>query len=306
MKLTNTPVTTVQFNGYTIHVKRDDLLHPDFSGNKARKLYYLLQQDLTGIERLVSYGSVQANSLHSMAALAKLKGVELDYYVAPIPAWLKDNPSGNYLAALNNDANIIEVAEKPKAYIERNVQTDADGCLFVPEGGHCAQAEVGVGLLADELVNWAKEQRCPGIKIMLPAGTGTTALFLQKSLRGKGLDFEVMTCACVGDEAYLEQQFTELCSDKRNHPTILPRRKKYHFGKLYPEFYELWQQLNTQTGMEFDLLYDPLGWQCLLDGLASVSSEVPLVYIHQGGLQGNATMLARYQRKARLKTTTKS
>jgi len=47
--------------------------------------------------------------------------------------------------------------------------------------------------------------------------------------------------------------------------------------------------------VEFDLLYDPHGWLTLLENPELF--EKPLLYIHQGGLLGNESMLKRYERK---------
>jgi 1-aminocyclopropane-1-carboxylate deaminase/D-cysteine desulfhydrase-like pyridoxal-dependent ACC family enzyme len=47
--------------------------------------------------------------------------------------------------------------------------------------------------------------------------------------------------------------------------------------------------------VEFDLLYDPLGWRVLLEHIGLFES--PVLYIHQGGVLGNKSMLPRYQRK---------
>jgi 1-aminocyclopropane-1-carboxylate deaminase len=48
-------------------------------------------------------------------------------------------------------------------------------------------------------------------------------------------------------------------------------------------------------GVEFDLLYDPHGWLTLLENPEIF--KMPILYIHQGGLIGNESMLARYIRK---------
>ncbi len=93
---------------------------------------------------------------------------------------------------------------------------------------------------------------------MLPSGTGTTALFLQKNL-----PFEVFTVACVGGSEYLKKQFFHLEKEEKYHPKIIQMPKKYHFGKLYKEFYEIWKELKAETKIEFDLLYDPLGFLAL-------------------------------------------
>ncbi len=302
MKLAKTPVENITIDGFDFYLKRDDLIHPDFSGNKARKFYYLLQQNLSNVDKLIGFGSPQANSLHSLAVLAKDKQVKLDFYVNHIPSFLKQNPAGNYLAALNNDANIIEVGrledgQTLESYVKQQVLPNEFNCQYVPEGGRYQDAAVGVNLLADEIAEWATSQNIEKLKVALPSGTGTTALFLQKRFVQLSLPFEVLTCACVGGDDYLKAQFIELSGNERHHPVILPTAKKYHFGKLYREFYEIWQQLKQQTGVEFELLYDPLGWMTLLEYVKKTSGDTQVMYIHQGGVLGNATMLPRYVRK---------
>jgi len=71
--------------------------------------------------------------------------------------------------------------------------------------------------------------------------------------------------------------------------------KKYHFGKLYRDYYKIWLKLRQQTGVEFDLLYDPKGWMVMM-AYPEIFTE-PTLYIHQGGLIGNESMLPRYERK---------
>lgn len=296
MKLQQTPVELIIFQQQQLYVKRDDLLDPAFSGNKARKFYHFLQADIETGTRLVGHGSAQANSLYSLSVLAQLKQCKLDYYVDHLPSFLRSNPQGNYKAALDNDANIIvnPAAELSVAeYIQEQVLPADKGAIFIPEGGRCEYAEIGVKLLAQEILDWLSLQVFDDIRVVLPAGTGTTALFLQKHL-----PFEVQTCACVGGDDYLQQQFFALSSDESNHPTILKTDKKYHFGKLYPEFYRIWQMLKVQTDIEFELLYDPLAWLCLeQEWQMEIHDPRPILYIHQGGLKGNDTMLPRYQRK---------
>ncbi|MFT5163104.1 MAG: 1-aminocyclopropane-1-carboxylate deaminase [Alteromonadaceae bacterium] len=307
MKLAQTPVDMIKLNGFTFYLKRDDLLHPDFCGNKARKFYSLLGQDLSGFNKLISYGSPQANSLHSLAVLARMKGVKFDYYVSHIASFVTDHPAGNYRAALANGARVIVVDKEARQqrsmadFINEQVAPNEPASITIPEGGHYAEAEMGIKLLADEIIGWAQGKNINQLKLALPSGTGTTALFLQRHfLQQQDLQIEVLTCACVGGDDYLRQQFFMLEANAHFHPQILPSASKHHFGKLYLKDYQLWQQLSSQTGVEFELLYDPHGWQTLLDYLAGLETEqqaIPVMYIHQGGLLGNETLLPRYKRK---------
>jgi len=54
-------------------------------------------------------------------------------------------------------------------------------------------------------------------------------------------------------------------ADELKHPNTLKPPKKYHFGKLYRELYLVWRDVLRETNIEFDLLYDPVGWITLLN-----------------------------------------
>ncbi|WP_047688293.1 pyridoxal-phosphate dependent enzyme [Vibrio sp. ZOR0018] len=295
MKLSDTPITQHTFANNRFYLKRDDQLHSHFSGNKARKFMALLDSDLPGISTLISYGSAQSNALYSLAALARIKGWKFEFYVDHIPTWLQQRPIGNYRGALDLGAHIIEVNPinimAPEQYIDTIRQPDAS-CLVVPEGGRSKVAETGIKQLALEILNWMRMETKTQFVVALPSGTGTTAIYLQKYLKPHGI--EVLTCACVGGNDYLIQQFDEL--EERQYPTIISTEKKHHFGRLYEADYRMWQNLLEQTHVEFDLLYDPMMWQCLLPWMEA-HPEKTVIYIHQGGLLGNESMLPRYQRQ---------
>jgi len=282
MNYTNSPIHEVVFNKQKYFIKRDDLLNSDFSGNKARKFYYYLINDFPDIKKVVSHGSSQSNAMYSLSVLCKLKNWQFDYYVDHTASFLKENPIGNYKYAIKNGMNIIE-GNLPD-FFDKEI-------LFINEGGALVQASHGIEVLANEIKLWVNQNNIKDIKVFLPSGTGTTALFLQKYL-----PFEVLTCPCVGDEEYLKKQFEVL--EKKNHPLILKIDKKYHFGKLYKEFYEIHNNLLTQTNIEFDLLYDSLGWICFENYVKQLKeANTTFLYIHQGGIIGNESMYDRYKHK---------
>ena len=281
------PIQSIAFENQQFYLKRDDLIHSDFSGNKARKLYYFLQNDFSHIKKIISYGSAQSNAMYSLSVLAKMKGWEFEYIVDHIAEYLKENPHGNYKGALENGM---------QTSVGRGVPSPTNGILFIEEGGRQKEAEFGIKILAQEIVDWQVKNNIKELNIFLPSGTGTTALFLKKAFVGEGTPRPtVYTCPCVGDENYLKKQFLELESDEKYHPSILTLEKKHHFGKLYKENYKIWLKLHQETGVEFDLLYDPLGWRVLLEHPEVFSK--PTLYIHQGGVLGNESMLPRYERK---------
>ncbi len=282
MKLQNSPIQTITYQDQTFLLKRDDLLHSDFSGNKARKFYYFLQNNFPQIYTVVSYGSNQSNAMYSLSVLCKLKGWRFIYYTDHIPSFLQANPSGNYKYALQNG---MEIRVQSSEFRVQDLEINSNE-LFINEGGANKEAEYGIKILADEIQEYKEQHNIHNLKIFLPSGTGTTALFLQKHL-----DDEVLTCACVGDEKYLKKQFLELEPNEQYHPTIIKTKKKYHFGKLYRENFILWKDIKKSTDIEFDLLYDPIGLESFL---SLPKTDTNYLYIHQGGLKGNETMTQRY------------
>jgi 1-aminocyclopropane-1-carboxylate deaminase/D-cysteine desulfhydrase-like pyridoxal-dependent ACC family enzyme len=272
----NSPVTSVQVFGRSIWIKRDDLLRP-LSGNKARKLQYFIDLDWTPYKAVISYGGAQSNAMLALARLARIKHCPFVYYTRPLPAWLRDSACGNLRMALDlgmelRETDNFQLIPKPA------------GSLFIPQGVAMPEAEPGMQQLADEINAFAKHRQLDDLSVFMPSGTGTTALYLQQHL-----NYTVYTTPCVGDEAYLREQFNSLSADR--HPQILDLPQKYVFAKPYPEFFAIWQALRNATGIAFDLLYDPKAW-LVIEQHPELS---PLLYIHCGGTEGNASMLARYQ-----------
>lgn len=290
MKLQNSPVQKISFQNKTFFIKRDDLLDSDFNGNKARKLYYFLINDFPNIKKIISYGSMQSNAMFSLSVLAKIKNKEF-IYCTRINEKLLQNPTGNLKRALENRMKIKDIKYLDEILGEdRNYFSQAkviNGSLIVPEGGRCKEAEFGIKILADEIRKWAKESKKDKLKIFLPSGTGATALYLQKNLP----EFEVLTTPCVGDSEYLKEEFFALENNEKFHPKILTTKRKYRFANTYNDLFGLWQELKKDTKIEFDLIYDPVGFKAVLEN--NLLDE-NLLYIHQGGINGNESMLQRY------------
>ena len=279
---TPTPIEYCTFENKTFLLKRDDLISKDFSGNKARKIAWYINNLPKNIDTIVSYGSIQSNAMYSLAKFANILGLNFKYYANHIPPILKENPIGNYKEALKLGAKIVE------GY---NIKLKSNE-YFIKEGIATKEAYFGIKNLALELIEQLDNKE---YQIFLPSGTGTTALFLSKALKElKAFNLKVYTTAVVGSSAYLLEQFKELEEDISFYPKILDTKKRYHFGKLYREFYLLWLELQKECRVEFDLLYDPKGWLAILENIKVFNN---LVYIHQGGLLGNITMLDRYKKK---------
>ena len=277
-------VQTIRLNGRQYFLKRDDLLSP-ISGNKARKLEGLIGDDLGKVRQLVSYGGAQSNAMLALAQLAHLLKIRFDYYTRPVPKWLEASPNGNLQAALSYGMHWkISETGQPPAVLK---QADDAGIRLIPQGIAMPGAAIGIKRLADEILQFCELQQIDDLAIVLPSGTGATALYLQQYLT-----HTVYTVPCIGDASTLKQLFKQLEPEASRYPTILDAEKRYRFGEPHPALLAMYQQLLAETEVEFELLYDAKTWLVLKEW----ACDKPILYLHNGGVSGNPSMLARYRR----------
>ena len=285
------------FHGRTLYIKRDDLIDRDLSGNKFRKLQFLLNTPSPTYKRIISYGGNQSNAMASIAALCKRKGWSFLYITKKLSATLEQVKSGNLMAALNDGMELLQVPHNEYRKVVESLYTPVpdkrvlqkEGDLVLAQGGADLGAREGIELLAEEIRVWRLEKSIENLTVVTPSGTGTTACFLALSLP----DVTVITTPLIGSKEYLVEQIRYLGELPANL-TIIETEKKYRFGKVYSEYKRVYQELSAQ-GIEMDLLYAPKMLTALSEVLENIEGEI--LYIHSGGVQGNSSMLERYRYK---------
>ena len=276
------PISEILLDGRKFLVKRDDLIDPFLAGNKYRKLYTLLHTPSNQFSKIISYGGTQSNAMLAIAAMCQKKSWEFVYYTKPLSKSQQNQNSGNFYESKKLGMRHVEIEYKLyKGFISSLRVNLNDKTFIIDQGGAVGEAKAGLEVLASEII----EQNPDAKSLATPSGTGTTALFLALSLP----QFKVYTIPCVGDVDYLKEQMRALHKIPDNL-IILKPQKKYHFAKPYLEYLELYKKLLV-SGIEFDLLYAPGMWKCLLE---QTSEEI--LYIHSGGVTGNESMLNRYEK----------
>ncbi len=291
--LTASRIDRFMCRGRSFFVKRDDLIDPLLSGNKYRKLYTLIQTPAEQYRNIISYGGTQSNAMLSLAALCQQKGWQFHYTARYVPHHLKTNPTGNLALALAAGMQLHAVAHDAYRHaIERLQSQRDDSTLLVAQGGADPMAKRGIDKLAQEIGQWRRAHGIDRIHIVTPSGTGTTAFYLATALP----DAQVLTTPAVGDTDYLMTQMACL-GDVPANLHILENSKKHHFAKPYPELLAIYRELKD-AGIEFDLIYGALMWHTLFEHINAIAGTI--LYVHSGGLMGNATMLERYRYKGLL------
>ncbi len=151
-------------------VKRDDLIHPVISGNKWRKLKYIVDNVLNqGCHTLISMGGAYSNHLHALAYVAKKLDIKaIGYIRGEQPEIL--SPTLRDIQEWGMELRFISRTEYKnlRAYKGQNdLPGLQQGQYWLPEGGAVKLALQGVGELVSEIdTNFNV--------ICVPCGSGAT------------------------------------------------------------------------------------------------------------------------------------
>jgi len=297
LSLTPSPIQTVQLpllaeKGVELLVKRDDLLHPQVSGNKWRKLKYnLLAANASGYSKLVTYGGAFSNHIAAVAAAGKALGFQT-FGVIRGEASVPLNPTLQFAAACGMELQFIS----RQAYRTAD-RLDLAQTLFpfdfywLPEGGTNALAIKGCEEIIAEVV--AQFPNTLPNYFCLACGTGGTLAGVITGLQGQS--------QVIGFSA-LKGDFLTASVQEWLSPSIYTNwyiSTDYHFGgyaKFQPELIALLHTFRTALHLTLDPIYTGKAMFGILDLVQKdyFPRGSTILMIHTGGLQGIAGFNARF------------
>ena len=271
-------------------VKRDDLIHPVISGNKWRKLKYILDHALTlGCHTIISMGGAYSNHLHALAFVGKQLGLKTIGFIrgeqpeSLSPTLLDIQNWGMELRFISrSEYRELRNYKKHDALPAHFLNNLQDGLYWLPEGGATELALLGVGELVSEI---DREYDV----ICVPCGTGATLAGIVSAVPENCMvhGFSALKGAgfLIKDVENLVYEFS---NNKKNNWTI---QLDYHFGGFAKRNNELLLFLDDfaqQHGVELEPVYTGKMFYGLFD-LIQQDFFTPgrrIIAIHTGGLQG--------------------
>jgi 1-aminocyclopropane-1-carboxylate deaminase len=270
----------------TLYLKRDDLIHPLYGGNKIRKLKYnvqeCLRQNKTG---LLTCGGAYSNHIIATAAYGKEHGLRTKALIRG-EELLIDNPTLKDAAALGMEFVFVSretyrsIRERPELAFELS-HSDKEEFYFIPEGGTNAFAVEGVAELVDEI-------EIPFDYIATPCGTGGTFAGLMKGIKNRNAKLLVFAALKNGD--YIIDEVAELLKADFDRKTLELFTSEYVFGgygKVKPELIDFVKTFEEQTGILLDPIYNGKMMFGLLDKIQNgyFKQGSVIVAVHTGGVQ---------------------
>ncbi len=182
-----TPVQILEFRNLKIHIKRDDLTGLVTSGNKIRKLEYLLADALNKKAKvIITCGNIQSNHVRATLYAVNLLGLK---GIALLQGEKPDLPEGNtFLDYLFTDEIYFlkkEEYDKRKEMAEGMIaKYKREGVVgyFIPTGGSNGIGALGYIRAMEEMVSYIKIQGIDSIFCAVGSGGTYAGLLMGKYL----------------------------------------------------------------------------------------------------------------------------
>jgi D-cysteine desulfhydrase len=297
--------------GIELHVKRDDLTGAELSGNKVRKLEFLLADALErGADTVVTCGGAQSNHCRATAlAAARLRLASVLLLRTPDPA-SPPPTDGNILLDRLAGAEIrwisrAEYAAREEAFAREVERLRAHGRrpYVIPEGGSNAIGSWGYIAAAEELAHDLAALPPRPTTIVYAAGSGGTGAGLVAGARMTGLTERGVRVAGVNvcdDRDYFVRTIGRICGELAERwPGVAPKIAPAdidivdgYVGDGYamsrPEELVLLRDLCRDEGLVLDPVYTGKAFYGLTRELARDRTRFGerVVFLHTGGIFG--------------------
>jgi D-cysteine desulfhydrase len=306
LHLANLPTPVERLSGLSaalgkeVYVKRDDLTGCATSGNKIRKLEFMLAEAKSqGAKVVITAGGTQSN--HCRATAVACRQVGLEPYLI-LRGTQDEPPEGNLLLDLLCGAQIRIVP--PSQYygnldaIVEEVKKEQEGqgkkCYFVPVGASNELGAMGYLNCAGEIAQWQRQHSVAFDRIYYGAGSGGTSagLILGKKLYDLAADITGINVGEPHDEFVAEiekiigraiERFEVPVSFERTDIEIVDGYFGEGYGDVPREVADCIHRLAVSDG----LILDPVYTAKAMLGLIGEEEKIEggrVLFIHTGGI----------------------
>ncbi|AZZ96873.1 pyridoxal-phosphate dependent enzyme [Pseudoalteromonas sp. R3] len=268
--------------GVSLHIKRDDLLHPTIQGNKWRKLKYNLKAMAVENKRaLVTFSGPFSNHLYATAMACKQFNIQ-GHAVIRGPQLDLNNPTIRMASACGMTLHAVSRKEyrlrNEPEYLAQLEQQFPD-TFVIPEGGSNHFALAGCKELAQSLPD--SDYVCCAV------GSGGT---LAGMLEGLAPDCQLLGIAVLKGAQYLRDDIQRLNpqASGRTNWQLLCDHHEGGYGKFSAPLWQFCQRMRRDHALPLEPIYTGklmfALWQLVAQGYFPRGSRI--IAIHSGGLQG--------------------
>lgn len=302
VKLANipTPLEVVKYQNKNFLIKRDDLTGCELSGNKVRKLEYIIADAIKNKADIIfTCGGEQSNHARATTIAAKKFGLPVKLFL-----WGKKNKfqSGNLFLNKIYGAEIMYLNKSEYEKVNDIMQYQREKLLrknqnayVIPEGGSTTNGIFGYFSFINELMKQIDLNKIKGI--VTAAGSGGTSAGILAAVSYLNLDIQVVAVNVLYPKGVITKKILMLAEAlnleydlntriKSENLIVLDGYSEEGYKNISKDKIKIIKHFAEQTGILFDPAYTGKAFVAYNENYLSKNLGMKYIFVHTGGLFG--------------------
>jgi D-cysteine desulfhydrase len=295
-----TPISSYSYNGCKFLMKRDDLTGFELSGNKVRKLEYIMAQAVKERSTIIyTCGGEQSNHSRATVAAARSLGLKVKLFL-----WGRNtnNAEGNlfidkflgaeinYLTRTRYD-NVNELM----ADASKKDEKKKEKVFIIPEGGSSSLGIWGYINFIYELSGQLDIKKLKGILSACGSGGTTAGLLVGAALAG--IKLKVYAVNVLYEKSVMKERILSLankcikeyrlgCEIDESSLVILDGYSSEGYKKIDKKKLEVIRSFSQSSGIMLDPAYTGKAFCAYNDLFLEDKRSTGILFVHTGGFFG--------------------
>ncbi|MFN3871613.1 MAG: 1-aminocyclopropane-1-carboxylate deaminase/D-cysteine desulfhydrase [Ignavibacterium sp.] len=295
-----TPLEIVKYQNKKFLMKRDDLTGCELSGNKVRKLEYIIADAIKNKADIIfTCGGEQSNHARATTIAARKFGMPVKLFL-----WGSDRkiPSGNLFLNKMYGAEILYLNKNDYEKVNDIMQYQREKLLrkninayVIPEGGSTATGIFGYFNFIIELMKQIDFKKIKGI--VTASGTGGTSAGMLAAISYLNLDLQVVAVNVLYSKEVITKKILALAEAlnleydlnteiKSENLIVLDGYSEEGYKNISEDKIKLIRNFAAETGILFDPAYTGKAFVAYQENYLSRNLGMKYIFVHTGGLFG--------------------
>ncbi len=300
LAVTPTPLEVIKYQNKKFLMKRDDLTGCELSGNKVRKLEYLIADALKNKADIIfTCGGEQSNHARATTIAARKFGIPVKLFL-----WGSDRKisGGNLFLNKMYGAEILYLNKNEYEKVNDIMQYQREKLLrknlnafVIPEGGSTATGVFGYFSFILELMKQIDLQKVKGI--VTASGTGGTSAGMLAAVSYLNIDLQIVAINVLYSKEVITKKILMLAEAinleydlntkiKAENLIVLDGYSKEGYKKISKDKIKLIRNFASETGILFDPAYTGKAFKAYYENYISEDLGMKYIIVHTGGIFG--------------------
>ena len=287
-------------SGNELFIKRDDLIDPFVSGNKWRKLKYIISTVIQAKkEGVLTFGGAYSNHLLATAVACQKAGLKSIGIVRGDELTAQSNKLLQKCEAAGMQLEFItreEYALRNEKFYKDELSGLYSNFHLIPEGGAAYLGMIGCQEILAETPNDFDY-------VFVAQGTTTTSCGVAMALPEKTTLCVVPVLKGFDSKAEMAKLFGYSGFSKETIDELLEKTlvlSDFHFGaygKYTPELLQFMEEIFQETSVPLDPIYTGKAFYAMVNWVLTIGiTNKKLLFIHTGGIEGGRAIAEKENR----------